>query len=268
MRIIDPRADRPVYKQLADEIRRMITDGELAAGQTLPSEPELAEQHGISRTTVRQGLGLLANEGLIQAQHGRGWFVREQRPVQQPVSTRYQTELDQATRPERQRDWTPYTYGNHSDETFELQRQFTQVPADQRLGKLLQVPVGTMLLCREFTFIFDGEPHRKSWSYLLLQMIQGSPLMDPANEPWPGGTMAQLATVGVQVTAVEETVRARMPTPEETIELRIDSGVPVLAVQRVMYAGRQPVEVCADIVIPADRVALRYRIDLHHPRSD
>jgi GntR family transcriptional regulator len=263
---INPRADRPVYKQLADELRRMITSGQLAAGEALPSEPELAEKHSISRTTVRQGLGLLANEGLIAAQHGRGWFVREQRPVLQPDSTRYQAELDQVARPVNQRDWSPFTYGDQNYETFELQRRFTKVPADKRLGELLQVPVGTMLLRREFTFILDGEPHRKSWSYLLFDMVQDTPITDPANEPWPGGTMAQLATVGVTVTAVDENVRARMPTPDETAELHIDSGIPVVTVERVMYAQSRPVEACADIIIPADRVVLRYHIELHDPR--
>jgi GntR family transcriptional regulator len=266
MPAINPRSDRPVYKQLADEVRRMVTSSELTPGEALPSEPELADRYGISRTTVRQGLGVLSNEGLIQAQQGRGWYVRRQRPVQRMASTRYQAELDQLARPPEQRDLTPFTYDHEDYEVFELDRQLTEIPADSELAEILQVEEGTKLLCREFTFIFDGEPHRQSRSYLLLDMVQGTPIIDPANEPWPGGTMAQLDSVGARVTSVEEIVSARMPTPEESAALYIDNGIPLLTVRRVMYAGVRPVEACVDI-LPADRAILNYHLDLQDPRN-
>ena len=40
-----------------------------------------------------------------------------------------------------------------------------------------------------------------------------TPVADPANEPWPGGNLAQLATLGIFIIRVEESVQARMPTP-------------------------------------------------------
>ncbi len=267
MTTINPRADRPVYKQLADEIRQMITSGEVPPGEGLPSEPELARRYEVARTTVRQGLSLVANEGLIHSRHGRGWFVRRQRPVRRLANPRYQAELDQTARAVTKRDATPFTYDHQDFQTFELERHLTEVRANDEQAEALRVPVGTKLLCREFTFVFDGEPHRKSWSYLPLELVHGTPVTDPANEPWPGGTMAQLDSVGVRVTAVDEIVRARMPTSEESAELDIDHGIPILTVRRVMYAGERPVEACVNIVIPADRVALQYRTELNDPRS-
>ena len=179
MSAIDPRADRPVYKQLADEVRRQILAGEIAPGAALPSEPDLANTYGISRTSVRQGLGLLKNEGIVNARQGRGWYVRVQRPVRRMASTRYQAELDQVARAADARDSTPFTYDHKGFDEFTLGRRFSEVPASDELAETFKVPVGTMLLCREFTFIFDGEPHRKSWSYLLLDMVAGTPIMDP-----------------------------------------------------------------------------------------
>lgn len=263
---VDRRADRAVYKQVADDLRRRILAGEFAPGTSLPSEPALsAEYDGVSRTIVRQGLGILRNEGLIHSQHGRGWFVRAQRPIRRMASARYQAELDQVARPEAERDATPFHYDHEGFERFDLKCTFREMPADDELAAVFQVPIGTMLLCREFTFVFDGEPHRKSHSYLLLDAVKGTPITDPDNEPWPGGTMAQLDSVGMRVTAVDEIVRSRMPTPQEAVELDIDDGVPVLAVRRVMYAGAKPVEACVDIVIPADRVILHYRTELRDP---
>jgi len=268
MPAINPRADRPVYKQVADEVRRMILDGEITPGDGVPSEIELSQRYGISRTSVRQGLNLLSNEGLVQARQGRGWYVRVVRPIQRMAATRYQDELNQVARPVDARDVTPFTYDHKDFESFELVRTLSEVQADHELADALQMEVGAGLLCREFIFVFDGEPHRKSWSYLPLDLVANTPITDPANEPWPGGTMAQLDSVGVRVTAVEETVRGRMPTPEETADLEIDAGVPVLAIRRVMFAGERPVEACVDIVVPADRVTLNYRIELHEPTDE
>jgi GntR family transcriptional regulator len=53
-----------------------------------------------------------------------------------------------------------------------------------------------------------------------------------------------------------------MPSPEEAETLRIGHGVPVLAITRRMLSGDRVLEVCRDIIIPADRVVLDYSIDL------
>ncbi|GGJ85366.1 transcriptional regulator [Pilimelia anulata] len=266
---IDRRADRPVYKQLADDLRRRIRAGEFPPGTALPSEAQLGREYdNTSRTMVRQGLALLKNEGLISSRHGRGWHVRERREVHRMAATRYRAEWDQVTRPAQNRDSTPFHYDHHDFGEFTLDKQGDRVAADEELAGIFGVAAGTPLFRRTFTFVFDGEPHRRSYSYLLHDMFDGTAVLDVANEPWPGGTMAQLHLVGVRVTAVDEVVSARMPTPEESRTLRIDGGVPVLAVRRLMYAGDRVVEACVDIVIPADRVTLHYRTELTDPAPD
>jgi GntR family transcriptional regulator len=95
-------------------------------------------------------------------------------------------------------------------------------------------------------------------------LVDGTPVADPANEPWPGGTVAQLGTLGIFVSRVEESVAARMPLAEEEKMLCIPVGVPVLTLTRRMLAGpdRDHVVEVANIVIPADRTVLEYSIDL------
>jgi GntR family transcriptional regulator len=101
-------------------------------------------------------------------------------------------------------------------------------------------------------------------SYLLFRLVGGTPIADPANEPWPGGNIAQLATLGVIISCVEESVAARMPSPYEAATLHIPTGVPVLTIARRMLAGpdRDSVVEVANIVIPADRIILDYTINL------
>jgi GntR family transcriptional repressor for pyruvate dehydrogenase complex len=62
-------------EQLADALKEAILAGRWAAGQALPTEPELAAQFGVSRAVVRDATRMLAARGLVEAQHGRGVFV-------------------------------------------------------------------------------------------------------------------------------------------------------------------------------------------------
>jgi GntR family transcriptional regulator len=65
----------PLYVRIRESIRSMIISGELERGQKLPAEGVLAEQYGVSRMTVRQGISDLINDGLLYRRHGVGTFV-------------------------------------------------------------------------------------------------------------------------------------------------------------------------------------------------
>ena len=65
----------PMYTQLADILREMITSGELEPRSPLPSESYLQQEHGIARGTVRMAIGILRNEGLVVTISGRGTYV-------------------------------------------------------------------------------------------------------------------------------------------------------------------------------------------------
>jgi GntR family transcriptional regulator len=143
-----------------------------------------------------------------------------------------------------------------------LDRQFGVVDADGLVAELFEVPHGTTLLRRDFVFFNDEGPVQMSTSYLKHALVDGTPVADPGNKPWRGGTIAQLAGLGVTVTAVEEDLHARMPTCHEAETLQIPPRVPVFAVTRLMLAGDQFVELAHEIVIPGDRMTLAYRIDL------
>ena len=80
--MIDPSADRAVFRQLADLLRAQIESGELGPGEPLPSELRLAQEYGISRTTVRQAIAQLRTEGLVNVERPRGTFVRIPEPTQ------------------------------------------------------------------------------------------------------------------------------------------------------------------------------------------
>ncbi len=76
---VDPGAPRAIYLQLLDIITQQITAKKLEPGDMLPSENEFCEAYHISRTTVRQALRELEEQGLITRKRGLGTYVTEQK---------------------------------------------------------------------------------------------------------------------------------------------------------------------------------------------
>ena len=69
-----PIQRRPLHNELADRLRRMIVEGELAPGEKL-AEKELCSQFGVSRTPLREAMKVLATEGLVLLTPNRGCTV-------------------------------------------------------------------------------------------------------------------------------------------------------------------------------------------------
>ncbi|CND51205.1 GntR family transcriptional regulator [Mycobacterium tuberculosis] len=75
---------RPAYQQVADQLRELILDGSLAPGDRLPPEGEIGGNFGVSRSTVREALRVLASQGLVKTVRGTtgGTFVSHIEPDQ------------------------------------------------------------------------------------------------------------------------------------------------------------------------------------------
>ena len=67
----------PRYAQLAELFRGRISRGVWPAGGQLPTIEKLMEEFGVARVTVRQAVNVLARDGLLSPQRGRGTFVNE-----------------------------------------------------------------------------------------------------------------------------------------------------------------------------------------------
>ena len=72
------------YQVIAEELRRRVEDGEVAAGGLLPREAELSAAFSASRVTVRRALEVLRDEGLVASRQGVGWFAAAD-PVRQTL---------------------------------------------------------------------------------------------------------------------------------------------------------------------------------------
>jgi DNA-binding LacI/PurR family transcriptional regulator len=85
--VIDKAAPLPIYHQIRSAVLAKIGTRDLAAGDKLPAEAELARQVGISPMTVRQAYSSLVAEGVLNRRHGRGTFVAAAEPSRAPTAT-------------------------------------------------------------------------------------------------------------------------------------------------------------------------------------
>jgi len=90
---IQPVATRRLYMQIADQIRAIIGNREVAPGARLPAERDLARQLGVSRPSLREALIALEVEGLLDVRVGSGIYVS--RPGERPRGA----DLDDASGP-------------------------------------------------------------------------------------------------------------------------------------------------------------------------
>lgn len=181
---------------------------------------------------------------------GRTWMWRPQRIIDWHAARRAA-----GRRPDRY-TWTgaretSFTRDHGLDwEDYTLDREFTVEPAGEHVAELLALDVGTPVLVRRFVFRARDVVEQMSTSVLPYSLVEGTPVEDPANEPWPGGTIGQMDSLGITVDRITETPTAGLPTVIEAATLAQPITRPVLRIERVMYAGGRPVEAAVPITLP------------------
>lgn len=80
------RAER-IAEKVAEQLRKLVADGALKAGDRLPSERELSEEMGVSRTSVREAVQRLEFEGILETIHGGGSIIRNltEQEIRRPI---------------------------------------------------------------------------------------------------------------------------------------------------------------------------------------
>jgi DNA-binding GntR family transcriptional regulator len=118
---------RSLRHQLAYELRGRIRSGELAPGDKLPSEPELAHNRAVSRSSVRAAITLLEEEGFVARRHGSGTYVTHRPALPNDLSRNFGVSSLIAS--------TGLTPGT-AEETFEI------VAAPPAVAAALEIPDG------------------------------------------------------------------------------------------------------------------------------
>ena len=87
---ITPSSGVPIYRQLIEQIRRMVASDHLIPGATLPSIRQLAVQLAVNPMTISKAYSLLEAEGLLERLRGKGMIVSTKQPTKLALTERMQ----------------------------------------------------------------------------------------------------------------------------------------------------------------------------------
>lgn len=238
------------YQQIAAELRSAILRGDIAPGETIPHQLDLCETYGVSRWTVRQAVALLEQEGLVTPVRKRGTVVRDRRLVRVPLS-RYSAVMS----PGRLGPWETACESQGIEARVEVVGvQRRAAPVD--IAALLGVPEDTQVVYRRRHMWAGSDVAQVQETWMPHDLVAGTPLARAGKVR--GGVYAMLTQLGHPPAAVTETVRARVPTAEESSLLGLGASTPVLALERVTRDHQGVALEVLRVAANADRVEMVY----------
>ncbi len=237
---LQPDSPLPLYYQLEQALRSLISSGSWQPGSLICSERELMQAAGVSRATVRQAIGDLMREGLLERVHGRGTFVA--RP-----------KLEQEMR-------SVYSFAEQMEvQGLALQDHLLQrhrVPASDDLAEALAVSPGAPLIHLKRVRFLGSTPLMLDSSYVPYHLCPGL-LSEPFESPLYGMLTDRYDLPPVHCTDVLEPVLA---DEAQAHLLEVEPGSPLMFLERVTFTrGDVPLHVARNY-IPGSRC--RFRINL------
>ncbi|QIG80188.1 GntR family transcriptional regulator [Stakelama tenebrarum] len=199
----------PLYLQLARNLRDHIESGAVQPGSALPSERELSEMAGLSRVTVRKGIGQLIAEGVLVRKRGSGTFVA--RRIEAPGSTL--TSFSDDTRARGEEPGVVWMIKEQAQPTQE-EAAVLKIGTNQIVARLSRVRLA------------DGEPLAIEHAVVSSEFL---PDLDAVGD----SLYLALESNGFRPTAGTQRVRASLASPTEAGILRIMQNSEVMRIERV-----------------------------------
>jgi GntR family transcriptional regulator len=230
---LDKHGFIPLYYQIQQALLEKIQQGELAVGDLLDSEEELARRYQVSRMTARQALHGLKLQGVAVSQKGKGTFVSR------PKLEKNIMHLQGFTVDMRQRGMKPAS---------RLLEQGIVSPSDEQAEKL-RLTSSTRLLRLRRLRLADNIPMAVELSHIPLNAF-------PGLEKYDFGTDSLYEVLrdryGVRVGWADEVIEALPATAEEAELLTIPRRACILSITRVIITTDE---------IPLEMACSRYRGD-------
>ena len=214
----------PYYYQLYEILRKNILAGDWKPGDMLPPETELVDQYELSRTTVRQSLDMLVNDGLIYRQRGRGTFVSH------PTIEHGLSRIVSFTEDIRQREMEPHTVVLSAE----------LIPAPDDIAEALQLTPGEQVTNLERLRLADAEPMSIETSHLVHKLCPGVLKYDYATRSL---RQTLINEYNLQLVYARQKIRAVTATRKQAQELSVEPGAALLFIERISYTEQNlPVE--------------------------
>lgn len=212
------RADypEPLWIQAATLIRDQIDDGVLRAGARLPPERELCQRLGISRVTLRKALNQLVDAGVLNASHGRGWYVAKSTGKQEWPNT-----LESFTE----------TAQRMGLKTRSEVLRAEAVPASFDEAEELSIVPGTDLFHLDRVRLLDEVPIALDLTQIAVSVLPGVAQIDFTKH----SLYAALAEAGIEPVRADAAIEAREADAVAAGHLRIAEDKPLLVMRQVSF---------------------------------
>jgi len=217
---------QPLYQQIKALLERSLEAGEWAPGAAIPSETDLARRFGASQGTVRKAIAALASENLVVRRQGKGTFVA--------THTEEATSLFRFLRIRR----NDGTGEPPISRVIDLRR----AKASAEAARMLELKAGDPVHIIRRVLDYDGEPAVLDEITLPAGLFRG--ISKGKLDSYQGSMYSFFETqFGVRMVKAREKLRAVAADAGSAKLLRVKTGEPLLAVDRVTstYGGR-PVE--------------------------
>lgn len=238
-----------LYQQVAAAIRAAILSGEFAPDSLLPSEAQLMARYQVSRPTVRNAIAALRAEGLIDVRHGKGSFVRSSGQPTLTLERRINRTTDSTFVMPNGDAW------QEAEEPSAYRTRTTKAT-----GRLLGLGEEEAVFGCDRLLIDAATGARAMHRTLIpFEVAEAVPVL--ADEPCkPPAAIYRVLTQDGHKLWWSETVRARMPLPDERTTLQLPEATPILHVARVAHSADDRPLTLEELRIGADRAELAYRI--------
>jgi GntR family transcriptional regulator len=242
----------PIYRQIADDLRSQIENGELRPGEQLRTEIELRDIYGASRNTIRDAIKLLVTRGLVEIRPGQGTFVVEKI---NPFVTTLAEDPETGRGGGEQGVYIAEVGASQripaiSTPRVEIQR------ASAAVAGALQIDQGDQVLSRHFQRFIDDTPWSLQTSFYPMDLVQRGAARLIQAVDMAEGTVAYLReTLGVKQAGYRDTIMVRAPDGSEAAFFRVpdDGRVAVFEIRRTAFDEQgTPIRLTVS-VYPADR---------------
>lgn len=240
--VVDPASPVPAYYQVYEALKDEISSS-LPPGAKMPTERALAQELGISRTTLRQALDRLERDGLLHRRQGDGTYVAERR-IEHDMRFLRGFTSEFASRGARVRSRL---------------LSMRTAPAPARLREVLDVDrsPGAVIELRRVREL-DGQPVSLETVWLPRDRTAGLLEVDMSDRSLYGA----LTELGIVPVTGEERLTATVLDHYEASQLEQREGAPAMLVERVARDAEGRCVECVKTLLRADRFAISTRLDL------
>jgi GntR family transcriptional regulator len=225
----------PLYRQIADDLRRKIESGELDEGMRLPTEDQFMGSYNASRNTVRAALRELTTRGLVHTFHGKGTFVSKQ---VKPIVTTLTSDPKTGSGGGEGFVYTAEVAASgRSASTGKPRVEITT--ASPAIAHSLRIREGSEIISRHQKRYVDGLPWSLQTSYYPRSLSDLAPRLLGTGDI-EEGTVAYLAEQGIKQAGYQDALEWRAPNEDETVyfDLPADGHIQVVEIYRVAFDQR------------------------------